>query len=206
MAEFTPSALPPAIRNGLLTALVAPRPIAFVSTLSPAGVGNLAPFSFFMAGGYAPLSVCFSPVSWRDGSDKDSLRNVEATGEFVINIATADLAARLNQASYHYPPDVDEFEAVGLTRAPSAVVRPPRVLESPAALECRLFTVVRHGDQPSHANYVIGEVVHIHVDDEACTDGVPDNRKIEHLSRLGADWFSAIRPEQLFPVKRPTAP
>lgn len=204
MPAFTPDTLDVPARTRLLTALVAPRPIAFVSSLGRDGRGNLAPFSFFMAGGYAPMSVAFAPVRWRDGGEKDTLRNVEETGEFTIALATPAMLDRLNQASFRYPADVDEFDAVGFTRAPSAVVRPPRVAESPAALECRLHAVVRHGDGPGAGAYVIGEVVHVHADDAICLDGWPDSSRIEYLARLGGPWWGTMGPEELFEKQRPT--
>ena len=206
MAEFVPAALGIPERSALLLALVAPRPIAFVSTLGRDGSGNLAPFSFFMAAGYNPMSVAFAPLQWRDGGTKDTLTNVRDTGEFVVSVTTADMAARVNQASFRYAYGVDEFDAVGFTRAPSAVVKPPRVAESVASLECRVFQIVEHGSGPGAGAYVIGEVVHIHVDDAVLTRGVPDNHKIEHLARLGADVFLRAAPDALFDVARPTAP
>ena len=206
MAEFDVARFGPRERAQFLTALVAPRPIAFVSTVSGTGVGNLSPFSFFMAAGYNPLSVAFSPVRLRTGAEKDSVRNVRETGEFVVNIATHAMLAKLNQASFDYPPDVDEFDAAGFTRAPSTVVKPPRVAEAAASLECRLFRIVPHGTGPSSGTYIIGEVVHIHVSDEVLTAGIPDNRKIEHVARLGADAYARIAPELLFDLKRPAAP
>ena len=206
MADFIPQALTVPERSALLTALVAPRPIAFVSTLGTDGVGNLAPFSFFMAGGYNPMSVAFAPLHWRDGGIKDTLTNVRETGEFVVNVTTADMAARVNQASYRYAHGIDEFDAVGFTRVPSVVVRPPRVAESVASLECRVFQIVEHGNGPGSGAYVIGEVLRIHVNDAVLTNGVPDNHKIEHLARLGADVFARMAPGVLFNVTRPTGP
>lgn len=206
MAEFDVAQIAARERAGLLTALVAPRPIAFVSTLSAAGVGNLAPYSFFMAGGYSPLSVAFAPVLPRDGTEKDTLRNVRETGEFVINVATFDLVARLNQASFDYPALVDEFDEAGLTRVASTRVKPPRVAEAVASLECRLYQIVPHGTGPSSGTYVIGEVVHMHVSDTILTNGIPDNRKIEHIARLGANAFARVTPDTLFDLARPVAP
>jgi flavin reductase (DIM6/NTAB) family NADH-FMN oxidoreductase RutF len=206
MAEFVPSALSVADRNKLLNTLVAPRPIAFVSTRSPEGFGNLAPFSFFMAAGYNPMAVAFSATNWRDGAPKDTLRNVEASGEFVVNVSTTAMAAKLNQASYRYAYGEDEFDLAGFTRAPSAVVGAPRVAESPAAMECRVLSIVKTGEGPAAGNVVVGEVVHVHVDESVLDGGWPDNRKIEHLMRLGGDWFSSQRPESLFALQRPESP
>ncbi|MFN9213971.1 MAG: flavin reductase family protein [Gemmatimonadota bacterium] len=206
MAEFSPASLGIAERAALLNALVAPRPVAVVSTVGADGRGNLAPFSFFMAAGYAPMAVAFSATNWRDGAPKDTLRNVEATGEFVVSVSTRAMAERLNQASYRYPYGEDEFDHAGFTRAPSVLVRPPRVAESPAALECRVLQVVRTGDGPAAGNVVVGEVLHVHVDASVMDGGVPDNRKIEHLVRLGGDWFASQGPATLFALRRPEAP
>ncbi|MFN9575021.1 MAG: flavin reductase family protein [Gemmatimonadota bacterium] len=206
MAEFSPASLGIAERAALLNALVAPRPVAFVSTVGADGRGNLAPFSFFMAAGYAPMAVAFSATNWRDGAPKDTLRNVEANGEFVVSVSTRAMAERLNQASYRYAYGEDEFDHAGFTRAPSVLVRPPRVAESPAALECRVLQVVRTGDGPAAGNVVVGEVLHVHVDASVMDGGVPDNRKIEHLVRLGGDWFASQGPATLFALRRPEAP
>jgi flavin reductase (DIM6/NTAB) family NADH-FMN oxidoreductase RutF len=189
---------------GLMTRIVAPRPIAFVSTLSPEGVGNLAPFSYFMMGGSNPASCIFCPINSRDGVEKDTLRNVEQTGEYVINVAVRSLAERMNQASYTYPYGVDEFDKAGLTRLPSERVKPPRVAESPIQLECRLFQVLRHGAGSLASNYIVGEVLLVHVDEALLTDGLPDNAKIEHIGRLGQDWYAHVTPASLFPLPRPT--
>ncbi len=190
----------------LLTSLVAPRPIALVSTVDAAGRGNLAPFSFFMLGGGNPPSLCFSPLHDRRRGAKDTVRNVEATGEFVVNVVTRAMAERVNQASYDYAADVDEFDASGLTRAPSQVVRPPRVSESPAALECRLFQLVRHGDGPQAANYIIGEVVHVHVADAALrADGLFDTGGQGLLARLGRDEWAALTADAIFNLPRPAS-
>lgn len=206
MAEFVPSNMPVGDRSLLLNSLVAPRPVAFVSTMSADGKGNLAPFSFFMAAGYNPMAVAFSATNWRDGEPKDTLRNVEATGEFVVSVSTRAMAEKLNQASYRYAPGEDEFDHAGFTRAPSVMVKPPRVAESPAALECRVLQIVRTGEGPAAGNVVVGEVIHVHVDPSVMQDGLPDNRKIEHLVRLGADYFSSQRADAIFSLKRPERP
>jgi flavin reductase (DIM6/NTAB) family NADH-FMN oxidoreductase RutF len=145
---FVPSEMSPREAYALLISCVAPRPIAWVSTCAPDGRVNLAPFSFFNAGGANPVSVVFSCTNFRDGRPKDTLRNVHATGEFVVNIAPYWLAEQMNQTSFEYEYGVSEFEQVGLTRAPSVYVQPPRVAESPIAMECKLFQVVSHGAGP----------------------------------------------------------
>lgn len=192
-------------RYRLLTSLIAPRPIALVSTVDADGRGNLAPFSFFMMGGGKPPSLAFSPLHDRHRGPKDTLRNIEATGEFVVNIVTRGMAERVNQASFDYPPDVDEFDAAGFTREPSHLVRVPRVAESPAALECRLFQVVRHGDGPQAANYVIGEIVHVRVHDAALRDdGLFDTAGQGLVARLGRDEWAELRPQDVFDLPRPS--
>ena len=207
--EYDLTSLPLRDRHNLLTRVVAPRPIALVSSLSSLGAdarGNLAPFSYFMLGGAAPPSVAFCPVNDRQGAPKDTLRNVRATGEYVISLVTPAMAEAVNQASYPYAHGNDEFDAVGLTRAPSRMVRPPGVGESPVRLECRLFTAVAHGDGPGASTYVIGEVLHVAVDDALLTDGLPDNGKLDLVARLGADYYARIGASSLFELPRPTAP
>ena len=205
MAVFRLAELPVPQRHRLLTAVIAPRPIALVSSCDAAGRGNLAPFSYFMMGGTNPASCAVSPTIDRARGVKDTLRNIRETGEYTISIVTRPMMERVNQASFDYSPEVDEFDAAGLTRAPSTLVRPPRVAESPLALECRLFAVVAHGDQPGAANYVIGEVLRIHADDAVLApDGFPDIRKVEPMSRLGgADW-GVTRADTMLSLARPT--
>ena len=195
---FVPSEMPPREAYALLISCVAPRPIAWVSTCAPDGGTNLAPFSFFNAGGANPVSVVFSCTNFRDGRPKDTLRNVQATGEFVVNIAPYWLAERMNQTSYEYEYGVCEFEQVGLTRAPSVYVRPPRVAESPIAMECRLFQIVAHGSGPV-------EVLCFHIDEALLKpEGVVDNLVADHIGRMGESWYVRATPEAMFRIERPT--
>lgn len=204
--HLTLATLEPHQRHAWLTPLITPRPIAFVSTLSAAGVGNLAPFSFFAMGGQNPQSVAFCPVADRHGNPKDTLRNVLETGEFVINIVSRAMAERVNLASAPYPYGVDEFDIAGFTRVPSAVVRPPRVAESPAALECRVFQVVPHGSGPQHATWVIGEALELHVDERVlAADGLPDTALIDPAARLGRNEWAHVTRDVMFALDRPTA-
>jgi flavin reductase (DIM6/NTAB) family NADH-FMN oxidoreductase RutF len=191
-------------RHAWLTPLIAPRPIAFVSTLSAAGIGNLAPFSFFAMGGQHPQSVAFCPIADRHGEPKDTLRNIVETGDFVINIVSRSMAERVNQASGAYPPEIDEFDITGFTRAPSTLVRPPRVAEAPAALECRLFQLVPHGTGSQHSTWVIGEVLALHIREECIgEDGRPDTVRIEPAARLGRDEWSSVTSDTVFHLPRP---
>lgn len=200
-----PSELSPREAHALLISCVAPRPIAWVSTCTPDGCTNLAPYSYFTAGGSNPVSVVFSCTNARDGSPKDTLRNIQATGEFVINIAPYWLAEKMNQTSFEYEYGVCEFEQVGLTRAPSLYVKPPRVAESPIAMECKLFQIVPHGTGPTAANYIIGEVICFHIAEHLLKpEGVVDNLAADFIGRMGESWYVRATPEAMFWMERPT--
>jgi len=188
-----------------LLSSVLPRPIAFVSTLSSGGFANLAPFSFFNGVGSNPPAVIFSPCTKADGTTKDTLNNLRQVPEFVVNVVPHDIRGAMNQASYPYPPEVDEFEAAGFTRLPSQFVRPFRVAESPVHMECRLIQIVPVGDGPLSANICIGEVVCFHVArDYLLADGTVDVDKIDLVARLGGADYSTIRDR--FSLPKPGAP
>jgi flavin reductase (DIM6/NTAB) family NADH-FMN oxidoreductase RutF len=187
----------------LLTHCVAPRPIAFVSTISAAGMPNLAPFSYFMAGGTNPPSVAFSPNTNRHGQPKDTLRNIQETREYVINIVSYEICAGMNLTSADFPPDVSEWEPAGFTPAPTIKVRPARVAESLLAMECRLHQIVPHGQGSAAANYVIGEVVYFHVADHVLVNGEIDPTRIDYVSRMGGDWYARANQNCMFELPRP---
>lgn len=200
-----PTELATADVYALLVGCVVPRPIAFVSSLSEDGIANLAPFSFFNAGGAHPPSLVFSPVTSGAGRDKDTLNNVRATREYVVHISPWPLRERMNQASADYPPEVDEFEAAGFTKVKSARVKPWRAAECPIAMECRLHQIVEHGSGPLHANYVIGEVVYFHID-EALLNGLRvDSGAIDAIGRLGGPNYTRVTRESIFSLPRPTS-
>lgn len=168
----------------LLTAVVVPRPIAWVSTRSAAGVDNLAPHSFFTVACVDPPMVQFTSVGV-----KDTLRNVRETGEFVVCLATEPLFEQVNATGTDFPAGVSEFAAVGLTAGPSRRVAPARVAESPVALECRLEHVLVLGD----STVVIGRVVHATVrDDVLGDDGLPVIGALRPLARLGRDEWATV--------------
>src|SRR3954454_15003779 len=148
-----------------MVGVVTPRPIAWVTTIDRDGRVNLAPFSFFNAFGANPPVVVFSPTLRRDGTKKDTLLNVEANGEFVLNAAVESLADQVNLSSKELPHGESEVELTGLTLRPSVKVRPPRLAEAPVNLECRVLQIVPVGTGPLAANLVIGEVVALHVDE-----------------------------------------
>lgn len=202
--DFTQLTLPE--RSRLMTRIVAPRPIAFVSSLSSSGAGNLAPFSFFTAGGANPPVVLFCANNDRAGRVKDTVHNVEQTGEFVISTVTRAMAERMNRASFEYPEELDEFDLAPFTRLASVKVRPPGVAESPLRIECRLIRIERVGQGPAATNIVIGEVLYVTADDAVCTDGLPDNHKLDQLARLGSDLYVPMVPDALFSLARPKTP
>lgn len=186
-----------------LTGIVTPRPIAWVSTLSAAGVVNLAPYSFFNVFGDKPAIVVFSPNLKPDGTKKDTLLNIEALSEFVINASVARLAAAVNLTAKPLPHDESEVPLAGLTTVPSVRVRVPRVAEAPAHLECVVREIKSYGTHGGAPNLVIAEVVHVHIDDAALTDGLPDPRKLQTLGRLGGTfWCNSSG--GLFEQARPT--
>lgn len=186
----------------LLLHFVAPRPIAFVSTLSSEGVPNLAPYSYFMAGGANPPSVAISVLTGRTGQPKDTQRNILYSGEFVINIVTYEMRERMNYASSEFPYGVSEWKEAGFTPIPSAKVRPARVQESPLSMECRLFQVVTHGSGHLAANYIIGEVVFFHIARSIMPEGVLDPTRVDYIARMGGDWYVRTDKPTMFSMPR----
>ena len=183
-------------------AIVGPRPIGWISSHSKDGALNLAPYSFFNAFNYVPPIVGFASIGY-----KDSVRNIEETGEFAWNLTTRALAEAMNQSCAAVPPDVNEFELAGLTPAPSRVIKVPRVLESPVSFECRRTQVLQlAGADGSQVNtwLVLGEVVAVHIAKELLKDGVYDTATAGHVLRGGGpgDYFT-VGPEQLFRMFRP---
>jgi flavin reductase (DIM6/NTAB) family NADH-FMN oxidoreductase RutF len=207
--EIDPTSAPPLAIYKLLIGCVVPRPIAWVSTVSADGVRNLAPFSFFMAITNDPPTLAFS--SGPRGADvgaagpprlKDTVSNVEATREFVVNVVDDARAEAMNVTSGEYPPDVDEFALANLTAAPSVKVRPPRVADAPIAMECRLSQVLRVGRGPH--SLVIGEVVHFHVRDDVYdpVTGRIDMFRLKPVGRLTGQMYTHVH--DIFEMKRPS--
>ena len=185
-----------------LVGVVVPRPIAWVTTMSPAGVVNLAPFSFFNTFSANPPVVVFSPTLRRNATKKDTLLNIEATREFVVNVAVEPLAEKVNLSSKELLPDESEIELTGLHTAPSTRVKPPRLAESPVNLECTLRQIVHLGTGPIAGNLVIGDIVMIHIADAVLdANGKVDPRKLRAIARLGGDYY--CRTGDLFEMKRP---
>ena len=194
-----PAVLDPRQRYRLLLSTVAPRPIAWVSTRSPDGSYNLAPFSFFQALSGTPPYVIIS-VGRRVGRPKDTLRIIQQTGEFVINMVTEAVAERMNLTSGEYGPDVDEFALAGVTPAPAEVVAAPRVAESPISMEARLTQLVTLPG--TDYTPIIGEIVRWHVADGfLAPDGLLDLARLRPIARLARDEY--VRFGEVFEMVRP---
>jgi|CXWL01.1.fsa_nt_gi flavin reductase (DIM6/NTAB) family NADH-FMN oxidoreductase RutF len=177
-----------------LLSCVIPRPIALVSTISASGIPNLAPFSFFNGVGSNPTAVVFSPCTKADGTSKDTIVNLRAIPECVVNLVPFDIRNAMNQASTTYPPDVDEFDAAGFTPLPSRFVRPARVAQSPVQMECKLLQIVPVGDGPLSANICVCHVLCFHIASEVYVpNGTADVAKLDLIARLGGDDYSTTR-------------
>lgn len=186
----------------LMIGSIVPRPIAWVSTVSSEGRGNLAPYSFFTGITSSPPSLCFSPIH-RSGEPKDSLRNVMETGEFVVNLVSEELAEAMNATSEEVGPEIDELLMAKLTPAPSAHVRPCGVAESPIRMECRLDKLVEVGRGPGASTLVIGEIVAWHVRDDLYDEERVRIRidRLGAIGRLAGDWYTRTRDQ--FELVRP---
>jgi flavin reductase (DIM6/NTAB) family NADH-FMN oxidoreductase RutF len=203
---FDPAQLSAQAAYQLLGTCVAPRPIAFVSTRSADGSLNLAPFSYFMAGGSNPLSVAFSPNTKADLEPKDTLRNIQATGEYTINIVSYAMVERMNITAASFAYGTSEWERAGFLATPSIKVAPDRVAESLLSMECRLYQIVPHGVGASAANYVIGEVVYFHVANDLIINGEIDHTRVDYVARLGKDWYARANANSMFELPRPPQP
>ena len=202
MLRFDPGASSAADIYKLMIGMVVPRPIAFVSSLDGRGVRNLAPFSYFMACAADPPVVCFVS-SFRKGEapTKDTLRNIVATKEFVINIVSEEFADKMNLTSAEVPPEVDEFEISGLTPIASELVNPPRVGESHAQMECRLRQLLPIGEAPGGGTIVFGDVLRFHVDEAVVNGYKIDPDKLKAVGRMGGPTY--VRTRDRFDMTRP---
>lgn len=192
----------------ILLGSVLPRPIAWVSTKSNYGVDNLAPFSFFNAVSAKPPLLAFAPAlhavaepDSNKGVAKDTLRNIKENGEFVVNVVSFDLREQMNASSANYDPDISEFDQTGLTRAPSSMIKPPRVAECKVSFECRLYKLLEFGDLPSSGNLVIGSVLCVHLDDSVYRDGYIDTASLDPIARMEGNWYCSARDR--FRMERP---
>jgi len=192
----------------ILIGCVQPRPIAWVSTTSKEGINNLAPFSFFTVASSHPPVLCFSPAFKAETVNgevrlvpKDTLRNIQDTGEFVVNVVSRPLAEKMVQTSGDYPPDVSEFEKSGVTPAPSQVVRPPRVAESLVNFECTLFELVEIAKLPGSGTLILGEIQCMHFADGLYEDGHIDIEMLQPVGRLAGAEYCTV--SERFEIERP---
>jgi flavin reductase (DIM6/NTAB) family NADH-FMN oxidoreductase RutF len=186
----------------LMVGAIVPRPIAFVSSVSSSGVLNLAPFSYFTAASSNPPVICFCTSVRPDGTFKDTLHNIRATKEFVVNMVTEEIASQMNACSGEYPPEHDEFAISGLTPVPSDLVAPPRVLESPVNMECRLRQIVEVSTLPGGGVMIFGEVVRFHVRDSVIEGFKIDPEKLTAIGRMGGPTYT--RTHDRFDMQRPS--
>ncbi len=195
---------PAPLRFSPFKALVVPRPIGWISTISAAGEINLAPFSFFNGVADDPPCVMYCPNGTHpDGGPKDSLKNVEETGEFVFNLCNWELREKMNATAEHLPRSVDEMAAAGLEAAACEKVAPPRVAASPAVFECRYVQTVElpAGSRGKINHVVIGEVIGIHIDDAVIVDGIVDIGLLRPIARLGYMDYTVV--DEAFTMLRP---
>ena len=185
----------------LLTGMILPRPIAWISTVGEDGTFNLAPFSFFTGITSKPPLICIS-IGSRKGEKKDTLKNIEFARDFVINIVDESLAQKMNQTSADYQPNVSEFEETGLTPLPSDKVKSPRLAESPVNMECQLEQILTFGESPQVSDLVIGEVVRAHVKDTLFRDAAIDAAGLGAIGRLSGDQYCRV--QDIFEMKRPS--
>src|ERR1035437_192806 len=206
--NVNPSSLSHSELYSLILSSVAPRPIAWVSTLSASGQPNLAPFSFFNCVCAEPPLLAFAPglrppkqAGSAHGEAKDTLRNIRETREFVINVVTYELAEVMNQTSGEYDASINEFELAQIAPAPSQVGKGPRVAASPVSFECRLYQILDFSASPESGSLVIGQIVSIHVDDSHMKQGKLDRNSLDLIGRMGGIQYT--RTMQRFEMVRP---
>jgi flavin reductase (DIM6/NTAB) family NADH-FMN oxidoreductase RutF len=197
--------LKPAEKQYYLQHVIAPRPICFASTIDKGGNVNLSPFSFFNLFSSNPPIVVFSPARRvRDNTTKHTLQNVLEVPEVVINIVNYDMVQQTSLASCEFVKEVNEFVKAGFTEEPATLVKPPMVKESKVKLECKVIEVKPLGAEGGAGNLVICEVLKIHIDDSLLdSNGKIDQRKINHVARLGGDWYCVVNENNLFQVEKP---
>ncbi|MCW1969527.1 MAG: flavin reductase family protein [Anaerolineae bacterium] len=200
MIAINPVDLPPRDAYRLMTSVIVPRPIAWVSTIGNDGSRNLAPFSFFNGIGGNPPTLMIS-VGLRKGQPKDTLRNVQENGEFVVNMVSEDLGPQMNLTAGEYDYEVDEFALAGLTAAPCDLVKPPRVAEAGVAMECRASQLVQVTD--TTYTVIFGRILRFHIREGLLRpDGLIDANALRPLARLGGDQYATLSPT--FDMPRPS--
>jgi flavin reductase (DIM6/NTAB) family NADH-FMN oxidoreductase RutF len=202
--NIAPAVLNQQESSHLLTDIVIPRPIAWISTVGEHGIFNLAPFSAYGIVSTRPMAVGFSVGIKRDGQKKDTLRNIELTGEFIVNVVTKDLAEKMNITSALYPSDVSEFEKAGLTPLKADFVKAPMVAESPVNMECRVIQNIELGKPSPSYNLIIGEVLCVHIRDEFYDSKTKRVSGLKAIARLGGEQDLYCLAQDTFEMKRPS--
>ncbi len=205
--KIIPGEIKTAQLHAYLLGAIAPRPICFASTIDEDGNANLSPFSFFNVFGSKPPILIFSPARRvRDNTIKHTLENVYATNEVVINVVSYAMVQQMSLSSCEYPKGTDEFVKAGFTKVPSDIVRPFRVKESPAQLECKVLQVIESGQEGGAANLIICEVVCMHLNDEVLNEkGQIDPNKIDLVARMGGDYYCRASGSSVFEVPKPNS-
>jgi flavin reductase (DIM6/NTAB) family NADH-FMN oxidoreductase RutF len=205
MLTINISDLPPVEIQGYLNAAIAPRPICFASTVDKMGNINLSPFSYFNLFSVNPPVCVFSPSRRvRDNTTKHTLENLHEVPECVINIVNYDMVQQVSLSSVEYAKGINEFVKAGLTMLPSELVKPPRVAESPVQFECVVKDIIHLGDAAGAGNLVIAEIKLMHLNEAILnSEGKIDQQKIDHVARLGGDWYCRVTPDNLFKVAKP---
>tara|TARA_B110000967_G_C18877537_1_gene559221 strand:- start:311 stop:937 length:627 start_codon:yes stop_codon:yes gene_type:complete len=205
ITSFDPELLETRDVHKLLSSAIAPRPIAFASTIDAQGNVNLSPFSFFNVFSSNPPILIFSPARRvRDNTTKHTLQNAVETKEVVINIVDFSIVEQMSESSKEYAKGVNEFIETGLTEIPSLKVKPPRVLESPVSFECVVENIVSLGEHGGAGQLIIAKVVHIHVKSDLldANDQI-DHEKLDLVARLGGDWYTRVTKESMFKIPKP---
>ncbi len=205
MLTIKTSDLSPVQLQSYLNAAVAPRPVCFASTIDTAGNINLSPFSYFNVFSVNPPVCVFSPSRRvKDNTTKHTLENLKEVPECVINIVNYDMVHQVSLSSVEYPKNVNEFIKAGLTMLPSDMVKPPRVAESPVQFECVVKDIITLGHSAGAGNLVIAEIKLMHISESVLdNEGKIDQQKIDHIARLGGDWYCRVTQDNLFEVAKP---
>ena len=203
--SFDPETLETRDLHKLLLSAVAPRPIAFASTIDSKGNVNLSPFSYFNVFSSNPPILIFSPSRRvRDNTTKHTLQNADETREVVINMVDYSIIEQMSKSSNDYAKGVNEFTKTGLTEVSSLKVKPPRVLESPVSFECVVDNIISLGEKGGAGQLVIAKVVHIHVNSELLdSNDQIDPTKLDLVARLGDDWYSRLTKQSMFTISKP---
>jgi len=191
--------------QNFLNHAIAPRPICFASTIDLEGNVNLSPFSYFNVFSVNPPVIIFSPSRRvRDNTTKHTFENLLEVPEVVVNIVTYNMVQQVSLSSCEFPKSADEFIKAGFTREPSNIIKPPRVKESPVQMECKVIEIKPLGKKAGAGNLIIAEVLIIHINENILNkDGKIDQQKLEHVARLGGNWYARINRDNLFEVEKP---